>query len=101
MKINPTNPRPLDPAGGRPAADVPPSVARRGGGSRPTTSALATEAAVRVDLSARSRELAAVLRVAAAAPDVRVERLAALRRELEAGTYRIDPVLVARAMLER
>jgi flagellar biosynthesis anti-sigma factor FlgM len=96
MKIDETNPRPLGPvaAGYGPT----PSTTRAGDGSRATPAAAGP--AVRVELSARSRELAAVLAAAAAAPDVRAERLEALRRELTAGTYRVDPVVVARAMLE-
>lgn len=102
MKISDTNPRPLGPLPGGPAATgigrgaarpgVDPSVAGATSG--------AAGPAVRVEVSARSRELAAVLAAAAAAPDLRAERLAALRRELDAGTYRVDPVAVARAMLE-
>ncbi len=105
MKIDDANPRPLAPL----AAGLGPglSTTRAGGpggtGRSGRVDAAPTAAAgpaVRVELSARSRELAAVLAAAAAAPDVRAERLNALRRELAAGTYRVDPVVVARAMLE-
>lgn len=102
MKINDTNTRHLEslPVGATP----PDRAAVRSTVEAPTSERASPGAggpAVRVELSARSRELAAVLAAAAAAPDLRAERLAAIRRELEAGTYRVDPVVVARAMLER
>lgn len=103
MKIDETNPRPIGPlAGGLGPAASTGSTARVAEQGRPDPrSKPVAGPAVRVELSARSRELAAVLAAAAAAPDLRAERLAAIRRELEAGTYRVDPVVVARAMLER
>lgn len=103
MKIS-TGPAPnLDPLhGGHPAGPLRRSIRA---GAEPVAAGAPGPGlggpAVRVDLSTQSRELAAVLAAAAAAPEVRTERLTAIRQALEAGTYRIDPVVVARAMLER
>jgi negative regulator of flagellin synthesis FlgM len=102
MKIQDTHPRPLGPAPA-PAVEAGRGAARSGLDPSlvPGRASAEGDPAVRVDLSARSRELAAILAAARSAPDLRAERLAAVRRELEAGTYRVDPVAVARAMLER
>ncbi len=98
MKINDIPGRSLDPlVGGRSLPGVRGGDARdRATGTDPVASPAAS-----VSLSERSRELHAVLAAAAAAADVRAERVDAIRRQLDAGTYRIDPVAVARAMLER
>jgi negative regulator of flagellin synthesis FlgM len=57
-------------------------------------------AADRIELSADARQVAALERLAAELPDVRAERLDALRRALADGTYRVDARQVARALLE-
>jgi negative regulator of flagellin synthesis FlgM len=60
----------------------------------PTTGPAAT-----VSLSSRSRELHGALAQVKAAPDVRDDKVAAVRRQLENGTYVIDPTRIARSIL--
>jgi len=55
--------------------------------------------AATVSLSSRSRELHGALAKAQAAPDVRQEKVADVRRRLENGTYVIDPTRIARSIL--
>jgi negative regulator of flagellin synthesis FlgM len=55
--------------------------------------------AATVTLSSRSRELHGALAQAKAAPDVRQEKVADVRRRLESGTYVIDPTRIARSIL--
>jgi flagellar biosynthesis anti-sigma factor FlgM len=68
--------------------------------------AAATEAkgstgpAATVSLSSRSRELHGALAKAQAAPDVREDKVADVRRRLENGTYVIDPTRIARGILD-
>jgi negative regulator of flagellin synthesis FlgM len=56
--------------------------------------------AATVSLSSRSRELHGALAAAQAAPDVRAEKVADVRRRLENGTYVIDPTRIARGILD-
>jgi flagellar biosynthesis anti-sigma factor FlgM len=55
--------------------------------------------AATVSLSSRSRELHGALAQAKAAPDVREDKVADVRRKLENGTYVIDPTRIARNIL--
>jgi flagellar biosynthesis anti-sigma factor FlgM len=55
--------------------------------------------AATVALSSRSRELHGALAQANAAPDVRPDKVADVRRRLESGTYVIDPTRIARSIL--
>jgi negative regulator of flagellin synthesis FlgM len=54
----------------------------------------------RLDLSDSARRTAALADRARELPDVRQERVDALRLRLEDGTYSVDPRRVARAILE-
>ena len=54
----------------------------------------------RVELSDRARKVAALADKAAGLPDVRREKVEALRRSLDDGVYRVDPRHVARKILE-
>lgn len=53
-----------------------------------------------VTLSSRGRELHGALTRVKAAPDVRAEKIAEVRRRLESGTYVIDPTRIARGILD-
>ena len=53
----------------------------------------------RLALSDRARELRSALKAVQAAPDVREDRIAALQREIAAGTYHIPAEKLARAIL--
>jgi negative regulator of flagellin synthesis FlgM len=66
-----------------------------GGRARPK------EAGPRADeasLSAEAQELLMARRAVQGAPDVRAERVAALRAEIDAGTYRVDEQALARKL---
>jgi negative regulator of flagellin synthesis FlgM len=101
MKINeqpPVTPTTVGPATGpngptRPRTDGP-SANDAGAAGR------AGAPAARVELSARSRELHQALRAANAAPDVREDVVAGVRKRIDGGTYRIDPDRIARGILD-
>ena len=59
-----------------------------------------TNPAVRVELSGRARELHAAMAAGNAAPDVRADKVAEVKAKVDAGTYSVDPKLVARRMLD-
>jgi flagellar biosynthesis anti-sigma factor FlgM len=54
----------------------------------------------RVELSPRAREIASLAAANERLPEVRAERVEALRREIAEGTYRVEASIVARAFLE-
>ncbi len=56
--------------------------------------------AATVSLSSRSRELHSAMAAATAAPDVRADKVAEVRRRLENGTYVVDPTRIARGILD-
>jgi flagellar biosynthesis anti-sigma factor FlgM len=56
--------------------------------------------AATVSLSSRSRELHGALAAAKAAPDIRQDKVADVRRRLDNGTYVIDPTRIARGILD-
>ncbi len=58
-------------------------------------------AAATVHLSSRSRELHAAVRAADQAPDVRAELVREVRARIDSGTYRIEPEVIARRLLDR
>lgn len=58
------------------------------------------EAGDRIQLSPEVREIAGLAETARQLPDVREERVEALRRELAAGTYKVEPRQLARAILD-
>lgn len=53
-----------------------------------------------VEISDRSRELARARQAVDAAPDVRAERVAEIKKQLEEGTYSVSPELLAKKLLE-
>ena len=53
-----------------------------------------------VEISDRSRELARARQAVDAAPDVRADRVAELKKRIEDGTYSVSPELLARKLLE-
>jgi flagellar biosynthesis anti-sigma factor FlgM len=56
--------------------------------------------AATVTLSSRSRELHTAMATAQAAPDVRGDKVAEIRKRLENGTYVVDPTRIARGILD-
>ena len=74
--------------------------------TRPTQAAPAkaqggsgTGPAATVSLSSRSRELHLAMAATQAAPDVRADKVADVRRRLDNGTYTVDPTRIARGIL--
>jgi negative regulator of flagellin synthesis FlgM len=55
--------------------------------------------AATVQLSPRSRELHSAMAAAQAAPDVRSDKVADVKRRLDNGTYLVDPTRIARGIL--
>lgn len=54
----------------------------------------------RVDLSTRSKELKKIEEVLASTPDVRTERVEALKRLIEEGRYEVDSAALAEKMIQ-
>jgi flagellar biosynthesis anti-sigma factor FlgM len=55
--------------------------------------------AATVQLSSRSRELHSAMAAVQAAPDVRSDKVADVKRRLDNGTYVVDPTRIARGIL--
>lgn len=53
-----------------------------------------------VEISNRSRELARARQAVDAAPEVRADKVAAIKKRIEDGTYTVSPHLLAQKMLE-
>lgn len=53
-----------------------------------------------LEISDRSRELARARQAVDAAPDVRADRVAEIKKRIEDGTYSVSPELLARKLLE-
>jgi flagellar biosynthesis anti-sigma factor FlgM len=64
-----------------------------------TQGAGGTGPAATVQLSSRSRELHSAMAAVQAAPDVRADKVADVRRRLDNGTYSVDPTRIARGIL--
>jgi negative regulator of flagellin synthesis FlgM len=54
-----------------------------------------------VEISDAARELAKARQAVDAAPDVRSDKVAAIKKRIEDGTYSVSPELLARKLLER
>jgi negative regulator of flagellin synthesis FlgM len=53
-----------------------------------------------VEISDLARELAKARQAVDAAPDVRTDKVAAIKKRIEDGTYSVSPELLARKLLE-
>lgn len=53
-----------------------------------------------VEISDRSRELARARQAVDAAPDVRSDKVAAIKKSIEDGTYSVSPQLLAQKLLD-
>jgi negative regulator of flagellin synthesis FlgM len=53
-----------------------------------------------VEISNRSRDLARARQAVDAAPDVRADRVAEIRKRIEDGTYSVSPELLAHKLLD-
>lgn len=52
-----------------------------------------------VEISERSRELARARQAVDAAPDVRADKVAAIKKSIEDGTYSVSPEMLAQKLL--
>jgi negative regulator of flagellin synthesis FlgM len=57
-------------------------------------------AADSLEISAEARELARIHQAVEAAPDVRAEKVASIKKRIQDGTYTVSPELLARKMIE-
>ena len=74
-------------------------------GARPaetpgTPRSMPVRAQDRLDLSSGAREVAALSEAASRLPEIREERVRAVRESLDRGTYRVDVSALARVILE-
>lgn len=53
-----------------------------------------------VEISAKAREFAKLKKDLASLPDLRLDRVALARQQLQQGAYRMDPAFLAQKMLE-
>lgn len=88
-----------------PAAIAGQAAARRAERANNESQAKADPQSVRsssdtVEISDRSRELARARQAVDAAPDVRADRVAEIRKRIEDGTYSVSPELLAQKLLE-
>lgn len=73
---------------------------------KPAESAQRSQAAARVhsfdrvEISAESREVARLKRDLAALPEVRLDRVALARQNVQSGAYRVEPSILAQKMME-
>lgn len=54
----------------------------------------------RVEISPRARELETLKRDLAAIPEVRLDRVALAKQQMQYGPYRVDPLIVAQKLME-
>ena len=66
---------------------------------RETAGSAATTGADQLALSSRAEEVKAARAALAEVPEVRAERVAELKAQVQAGTYRVDPDKVAERIL--
>lgn len=88
MRIDPTQSSRIQSAAERPAA------------ARPKHAQPASRQADSVTLSNSSERLRRAQELAAAAPDVRAEKVAALKEEVQNGTYQVDNQALAEKLLK-
>ncbi|MCM2322874.1 MAG: flagellar biosynthesis anti-sigma factor FlgM [Oligoflexia bacterium] len=60
----------------------------------------AAQGAAKTEISSRAKELAKAKEVATSAPDVREEKIAALKAKIAAGKYNVNPEAVADRMVD-
>ena len=54
----------------------------------------------RVEISPKARELERLKKDVAALPEVRLDRVALARQQLQYGSYRVDPQIIAQKMVQ-
>jgi negative regulator of flagellin synthesis FlgM len=98
MGIDRINQHHNDPAVTGPAASR--RNERAAGESQPKPDQGVRPASDSVEISDLSRELSRARQAVDAAPDVRADKVAAIKKRIEDGTYTVSPELLARKLLE-
>jgi negative regulator of flagellin synthesis FlgM len=82
------------------------TVAQKAEGAKKTDGASKSEAArtvpgsARAEISGKAKEMVKAKSVAEATPDVREDKIAELKRRIEAGTYAVEPEAIADKMFD-
>ena len=97
MGIDRINPNQNDPAVTGPAAS---RRSERAAENQPKDQERVRPASDSVEISDLSRELSKARQAVDAAPDVRADKVAAIKKRIEDGTYSVSPELLARKLLE-
>jgi flagellar biosynthesis anti-sigma factor FlgM len=73
---------------------------RRPAATTPAATPMGPTSAASASLSVQAREMSQALEAVRRAPDIRTERIAALKERVLAGTYRVPEALLAQKMLD-
>jgi negative regulator of flagellin synthesis FlgM len=84
--------------GGQGRPERPNAPEKRSGDRRPAASSEVR--ADRVEVSETAKQMSSLAAAAGRLPEVRQERVEALRRAIEDGSYQVDPRALARSILE-
>ena len=76
------------------------SEGARNDANRPVTGAAASAITETVELSSQAKEIRQIRAALANSPDVREDKVTALKREIESGKYQIQPDAVANKMID-
>ncbi len=63
------------------------------------TTAAKSSSSDRIDISSRAREIAELMSALSQMPDVRAEKVAEIKKAIEAGNYDINPAKIAESIL--
>lgn len=94
--IDPVRPQDASGVYRRQVANTPPPAHERGRGPERAGHGRRSD---QIDLSERARELRSAVAAVANQPELRAELVAALRQQIDDGTYRVDARAIARALL--
>ncbi len=104
MKVNQSGNSPVQSSESKKAGRA--TVAQKTEATKKTEGAAKPEAAkiapgsARAEISGKAKEMVKAKSVAEAAPDVREEKIAELKRRIQAGTYSVEPEAIADKMLD-
>ena len=73
---------------------------QKAGKNQACRSAATPTVADKVDLSGRAGEIQDIVNVARSLPEVRTEKVAGIRNQIDSGSYVVDPLKVARKMID-
>jgi negative regulator of flagellin synthesis FlgM len=86
--------------GGRPPEGADVVRLQKTGKNGPLEPAEKAGVADKVDLSGKAKEIADLVGMAKALPDVRTEKVAEIKERIDAGKYVVDPAKVAQRMID-